>query len=145
MRIQEKDLYHGAALTQIVEHPSFKALNKVDDRYGHYLINHDRRMLVKYRTNSEAPWQFSFPPAETALLKEDLGTDLRVFLCLVCGPETVAILKEDEFHSVLGLDVEGQQWVRVDLPPGGSMRVRGSAGHLTRTIPHNAFPKKVFM
>jgi hypothetical protein len=30
MKIQQKDLFHGAVLTQLVEHNSFKALNKVD-------------------------------------------------------------------------------------------------------------------
>jgi len=47
MKIQHKDLFHGAALTQLVEHNSFKALNKADDKYGHYLVNTDRRLLVK--------------------------------------------------------------------------------------------------
>ena len=28
MKIQEQDIYHGPALMQIVEHPSFKALNR---------------------------------------------------------------------------------------------------------------------
>ena len=36
MKIQQKDYFHGAALTQIVEHESFKALNKADSKYGHY-------------------------------------------------------------------------------------------------------------
>ena len=46
MKIQKMDMFHGAALTQIVEHPSFKALNKADEKYGHYQINHDRRISI---------------------------------------------------------------------------------------------------
>jgi hypothetical protein len=84
-------------------------------------------------------------PSETVLLKEDLDTNSKVFLCLVCGTNTVALLKDDEIRTVLDLSASAQQWVRVDVPPGGSMRVRGSAGSLTRTIPHNAFPNKVFL
>ena len=48
MKIQTQDLYHGAVLTQITEHPSFKALNKADTLYGHYLVNHDTR-LFRYK------------------------------------------------------------------------------------------------
>ena len=35
MKIQKKDLFHGSALTQIVEDPLFTALNKADEKYGH--------------------------------------------------------------------------------------------------------------
>lgn len=42
MKTQEKDLYHGAALTQIVEHTSFRALNLAPVKgYGHHLVNSD--------------------------------------------------------------------------------------------------------
>lgn len=144
MKIQEKHIYHGAALTQIVEHASFKALNKVDDRYGHYLVNRNRRLLVKYRTSSESPWQFSFPSSEVALMASDLEAGAKLFLCLVCGTETVAVLDEEEVRTVLNLESTGQQWVSVELPPGSSLRARGSAGNLPRTIPHKAFPRKIF-
>lgn len=144
MRIQEKHIYHGAALTQIVEHPSFKALNKADDRYGHYLVNRNRRLLVKYRTSSESPWQFSFPKSEVALMASDLEGGAKLFLCLVCGAETVAVLDEEQVRTVLDLGSAGQQWVVIELPLGSSLRARGSAGDLPRTIPHKAFPGKIF-
>lgn len=48
MKIQDQDLYHGAALTQIVEHASFKALNRGSEKYGHYLVNKDQHVFIKY-------------------------------------------------------------------------------------------------
>jgi hypothetical protein len=59
MKIQRKDYYHGAVLTQIVEHKSFKALNKFDEKYGHYKINHDIRLMVKLASEDSDPWQFT--------------------------------------------------------------------------------------
>ncbi|MCB1055795.1 MAG: hypothetical protein KDD11_09835 [Acidobacteria bacterium] len=144
MRIQEKHIYHGAALAQIVEHPSFKALNKADKRYGHYLVNQNRRLLVKYRTSGDSPWQFSFPQSELALMAADLRAGARLFLCLVCGDITVAVLGEEDVRAVLDLGGDSQQWVTVELPPNSSMRVRGSLGTLSKTVPHSAFPRLIF-
>ncbi len=56
MKIQEQDIYHGAALTQIAEHESFKALNKGSERYGHYLINADCHVFIKYSKAAVSPW-----------------------------------------------------------------------------------------
>jgi hypothetical protein len=60
MKIQEQDFYHGPALMQIVEHPSFKALNKGSNRYGHYLVNADCHVFVRYSKAEGDAWSFTF-------------------------------------------------------------------------------------
>lgn len=89
-RIQDQDLFHGAALTQLVEHPSFKALNKKSGTYGHYLLNQDRQLFVKYATGKQT-WQFTFSPAEVALM-HDHGSQRATEVILVCGQETICSL-----------------------------------------------------
>jgi hypothetical protein len=32
----------------------------------------------------------------------------------------------------------------VEVPQGGSMHVKGTAGKLPKTLPHNSFPNKLF-
>lgn len=71
MKVQEQDIYHGTALSQIVRHESFKALNSGSTKQGHYLINSDRHLLVKYRTNEGPTWQFTFKPEEVAAIKKN--------------------------------------------------------------------------
>jgi hypothetical protein len=149
MKIQEKDLFHGAALTQIVEHESFKALNKADEKYGHYQVNHDRRLLLKYSKEESSGnpqfWKFSFNPDDIETLAKDVEKGARIFICLVCRFVSVCILNKEELEEVLDLaNRTATQWVRVEFPSGGSLHVRGSAGKLTRAVPHNAFPAKVF-
>ena len=143
MRVQEKDIYHGAALTQIVEHPTFKALNKADDKYGHYLINTDRRLTCKYRKSGKNKWQFTFQPHEIRNLLDDCRSRDKSYLCLVCSNVTVCALDENEIPQVLDLEREEQQSVYVQFPRGGSLHVSGSAGKLKKTVPHNSFPDKV--
>jgi hypothetical protein len=144
MKIQEQDRFHGAALTQIVEHESFKALNKANERYGHYLINADRHVFVKYRKADATPWSFTFQPEELKAISAELSADRTVYLALVCGTTTICALASDELRAVVNLSATASQWVRVAVPKGGSCHVSGSAGKLNRSVPHNSYPNKLF-
>ena len=144
MKIQEQDLFHGAALTQIVEHQSFKALNRGSTKYGHYLVNADRHVFVKYCKRKGSPWQFTLSQDEIKSMAEEIGNTPNVWLCLVCGTETVCPLNPDEIRELLDLQGGSQQSIRVEIPKGRSCRVKGSNGRLRKTVPHKSFPEKVF-
>jgi hypothetical protein len=144
MKIQEHDQFHGAALTQIVQHPSFKALNKLDSKFGHYRINADICILVKYRTNRESPWQFILNGAEIETLKSDCEADDTNFLCLVCGDSTICAINRDQIKQLIDLSATGQQWIKAEVPDGGSIWLKGSSGSLKRCIPHKNFPDILF-
>lgn len=145
MKIQEQDVYHGPALMQIVEHSSFKALNRASSRYGHYLVNTDRQVFTKYRKTKRSPWQFVFTPDELSALSRAISGGGRVFVCLVCGHTTICALNADELAQVIDVTAGSQQSIRVEVPQGGSCHVSGSKGKLKRTVPHNSFPDKVFV
>lgn len=144
MKVQAQDIYHGIALAQIVRHESFKALNSGSAKQGHYLINSDRHLLVKYRTSNEDPWKFTFTPGEIAAIKKMAKKSKLVFLCLVCGQTTVCALSFDEIKTLLSGKAAEQQSITVESPANASLRVRGTKGELPKTIPHNAFPEKLF-
>jgi hypothetical protein len=144
MKIQTQDLYHGAVLTQITEHPSFKALNKVDSVYGHYLVNHDIRLFVKYLSKTSSPWSFSLHSNELQAIIDDIESSTKVFLCLVCGQETICALNVQEITTLIDLNSK-RQFINVTVATGGSIHVSGSNGDLTRTIKHNSFPNKLFI
>ncbi len=143
MKIQEQDIYHGPALMQIVEHPSFKALNKADTKYGHYSVNVDRRLFVKYSSSAQTPWQFTFQRNDLRAIRGDIAAGKDTFVCLVCGNVTICCLNERELQQLVGLASRAAQWIRVEVPPGGSQHVSGTKGKLKLTIPHNSFPEKV--
>ncbi|MBT6158296.1 MAG: hypothetical protein HOL01_07730 [Planctomycetaceae bacterium] len=146
MKIQDQDLFHGAALTQIVQHESFKALNRGSKtKYGHYLINTNRHVFVKYRKPNQSPWQHTFSEDEIDAIANQIKKRQKVFLCLVCGKTTVCALRIAEIKRVLDMKGEGQQWVRVEVPKGGRCHVSGSNGRLAKTVAHSAFPEKVFV
>ena len=144
MKIQDKDIYHGAALAQIFEYPSFKALGKVDKKYGHYQINHNRRILIKHSSKEEGPWQFTFQDDDCDIIFNDMTSGYETFVCLVCSTTTVCLLDENEFGTIVDISNPEPQWVKVELPPRSRLRVRGSVGELMNPIPNNSFPKKLF-
>jgi len=144
MKIQEQDIYHGPPLMQIVEHPSFKALNRASKGYGHYLVNTDRQVFTKYRKTKRSPWQFVFAPDELSALSNALSGADSVFVCLVCGHATICALNADELRQLVDVAAASQQSIRVEVPSRGSCHVSGSKGKLKRTVPHNSFPNKIF-
>ncbi|HEV3456397.1 MAG TPA: hypothetical protein VHG32_07540 [Thermoanaerobaculia bacterium] len=145
MKIQEQDKYHGPALMQIVEHDSFKALNKADGRYGHYLVNKDIRLWFKYSSAAAEPWQFTFRPGDLRALQDDADLKGHVYVVLVCGYFSVCCLSWPEICSLIDPDSAVAQWVKVGAPQGKQMRVTGSAqSKEPLLIPHNKFPNCIF-
>lgn len=144
MKIQDQDIYHGTALTQVVQHDSFKALNRASGKYGHYLVNKDQHLFVKYRTNRKSPWSFTLQPDELDAIRKEVKLKKFVFLCMVCGAATVCALTHEELQSIVDIASSTPQWIKVTVPKGGSCHVTGSIGALDRVVPHNAFPEKIF-
>lgn len=144
MKIQQKDYYHGAALTQIVEHESFKALNKADAKYGHYKINHDIRLMVKIATSDNDTWQFTANSNDLTIIREGINADDKFFMCLVCGLNTVCLLDSDQVQQLIDVTSDDQQWLKVTAKDGGSLWAKSRIAELSRAIPHNAFPEKLF-
>jgi hypothetical protein len=142
MRIQQKDYYHGAALTQIVEHGSFTALNKVDEKYGHYKVNHNIRLMVKITTNDESPWQFTANASDLSTIEDDIRSGENFYLCLVCGLNTICLLNSDQVEKLLDISSRDQQWLRVK--DTGSLWAWSAKTELNHAIPHNAFPDRLF-
>lgn len=144
MKIQEQDMYHGAVLTQIVQASSFKAVNRGSTKYGHYRINDDRDLFVKYLKKVRGPWTFTTQASELAAMQAVLNSGRKLFLCLVCGKETICVLTSADISAVMDLSSSVPQWLRVEVPPGASCHVSGSTGALPRAIAHSAFPRNVF-
>ncbi|MDB6146541.1 MAG: hypothetical protein JWO45_205 [Spartobacteria bacterium] len=145
MNLREIDFFHGAALTRIVESKNFTALNKCDDKYGHYVLNHNVRLLVKYSSADDGPWQFTFAPDDLRVLAEDFAiTNQQSFVCLVCGRTSICLLSKAEVLELMDVNLAEQQGLRVECPPNSSMRVYKGDKALKHAVPHNAFPEKLF-
>ena len=147
MGITRQDIIHGAVLTPLVEHPSFKALNKPDGApYGVYLLNDDRPFMVKYGRSQNDKWHFTFHPwhisTASTLAQRYPG---RLLIILVCYPTEVCAVTWSEFQQCLDVGAADPQGIRCEIPKGGGIRVYGPRRRrLTRVVPRSAFPSCLF-
>jgi hypothetical protein len=149
MKTQQKDYYHGAPLTQIVEHKSFTALNKVDKKYGHYKINDNIRLMVKIATvnspsSNKDRWKFTFSEDDFDVLENDMKSEDKFFICFVCGETTICLLNHSDINQILDFSNKKPQSIHVEKR--GSLWLTGPCKRkLDRAIPHKDFPDKLFI
>ena len=140
MKINDRQIFFGAALTQIAEFPVFTSINKLTEKDGLYKINDYTNILIKYCSAENGPWRFT-------VRKEDLE-EYCPSLVLICGYSTICLLSECDIDAILDrsafYESNSSQWISVNSPEGGQMRVKGSKGELARLVPHNSYPKDLF-
>lgn len=143
MRIDWRDLYHGAALAQLVADERFVSLRKDAARSGLYSVNGAISILIKHatETRSDGKYQFTFTPEQLAALS--VGDTERRAVVLVCAGEVIAGVVDGALDAVLDREAASDQWVTVEVPEGRQLRVRGSRGD-GPLIPQNAYPAVLF-
>lgn len=165
MKINDDHMYHGAALTQIAEHPRFTAINAFKlngstSRSG-FRVNDDIGVYLKYATKPKGTYQeypFTFTQEHLGELAKMAKGISRVYLALVCVQarqvcclpldrlnELIARRRaakgDDEDQYVLLVTVqEGKSFRAYISPPGARKKILGKA----LIIPRNDFPSRIF-
>lgn len=165
MKINDDHMYHGAALTQIAEHPTFKAVNAFwlngKKSQAAFRINDTTGIYVKYAAlphGSIKEYIFTFTKAhldELAVLREHCT---RVFVVLVCIKiKEICVISYGQLMQMIDLrrevraEDEGQYQVLVTAPPNKQFRVYvnhpGRKGVLIgeQLVRRNAFPELLFV
>jgi len=108
MHINDDHLYHGAALTQIAEYPTFKAINAFEVEDGEksrsaFIVNHDTGIYLKYASKPSEHYReyvFTFTTSNLGELKALTTHYDRVFVVLVCiRAKEICVLTFDEFEK----------------------------------------------
>jgi hypothetical protein len=111
MRINDDHMYHGAALTQIAEHPAFTAINAFkingDKSRCAFRVNDAIGTYIKYASEPKGKhgeYLFTFQQAhldELAKLREKSG---RVFAVLVCiKDKEICVLSQAELDKLIAI------------------------------------------
>lgn len=166
MKINDDHLYHGAALTQIAEYPTFKAINAFEPKKGEksrsaFSVNHDTGVHLKYATKptkAYSEYVFTFSTAnleELEALKKHYAE--RVFIVLVCHEVKeicVVTLEEFQEHRQRRENANGgpepHYQLLVTCESGKSFRVYVNSPGQKKTslkqqvVSRNDFPKAIF-
>lgn len=144
MSIDHKDFMHGAALVAIADSEEFTALNKASSKYGHYVVNHDRNIFVKYNDGTgRGEYAFTYQSADKKQLIETAPGGL-VFVVFVCGNEVITGLAREELGELIDLNSSRSETVKVVASQGRQLRLRGPQGSLS-PIPRNSFPARILI
>ena len=165
MKINDDHMYHGAALTQVAEHPQFTAINAFK-RAGAvsrsaFKVNVDIGVYLKYASKPKAPYGeyvFTFGEDHLRELKSLKKKSSRTFLALVCVHERqICCLPYPGLLQLLAArkkakgSSEAQYTVLVTAPARKSFRVYMNApGRRKRwlgdplIIARNDFPDVIF-
>ncbi|MFD8432389.1 MULTISPECIES: hypothetical protein [Streptomyces] len=139
--IDHKDFMHGAALVAIADSEMFTALNRASVKYGHYVVNHDRHLFIKYNDGrGPGDYFFTFSGEDKARIRSEAAP--LVFAVLVCGNEVVTGIARDELSRLLPLTNSAASTVKVSAPQGRQLRISGPRGQLP-LIARRSFPERV--
>jgi hypothetical protein len=107
MKINEDHLYHGAALTQIAEFPTFKAINAFEiggeKSRSAFIVNHDTGVYLKYATKPNPAFKeyvFTFTQANLDELGKLKAQHPSLFIVLVrYGAKEICTLTLEKFEE----------------------------------------------
>ncbi|MCS3827401.1 hypothetical protein GGP85_002871 [Salinibacter ruber] len=145
--ISTRDPYDGIVLRSLAKYGEPFQIADLGDKAGHFCLNEDAFLLVKYAARNQSPWQFTFHPDDINTLVDDYkegGLFGGSYVCLVCGYDSLCALQETEWSSLLDFDATRQQTFTVRRDPRSSFEVTGSFGELNQKIPASRFPSLVF-
>lgn len=140
--IHKKDFMHGAALVAIADAEGFTALNKLGTKYGHYVVNHDRHIFIKYTLGDGPEFLFNFSDSDKLELTVSAQV-ARAFAVLVCNDEAIVALPTTELTKLIDLHKPTGEQVRIVAEPGKQLWISGPQGELTHAVARTDFPANV--
>lgn len=165
MKINDDHLYHGAALTQIAEHPQFTAINaiRVDGVVSRsaFRINDGIGVYLKYASEPKPPakdYIFTFTKPNKDELTRIAAQSDKTYIAFVCiDDRQICCVEFDVFqewlakrHKALG-HAEDTSTILVNLPKGKEFRVNMNQPGRRKVyldkpllVPRNRFPDALF-
>ena len=146
MKIKEQDFYYGCVLAQIIAHADTTHIAKLNQVKGLYEINGDRQILIKYSTEGNSEWRFTFRRDEIVNIKPNEEHTL-FFVVLVCAARGICLLDANLIHALLPDGVGKSQTIIVSESGGNRMQVHNVNDELKilpKMVFQKAFPADIF-
>jgi hypothetical protein len=142
MAIDFKDFMHGAALIAIADSDDFTALNKASLKYGHYVVNHDRHIFVKYAAGTgPKDYNFNFQKSDKRQILQTAPGG-HVFAVLVCGDEVITAISREDVEQLIDLEDDRADAIKVSAQPNMKLRITGGGLQLP-LVARNSFPGRI--
>ena len=153
MPTSRKAFYYGAVLFEIAEDEHFTSINKIPNiaSSSAYQLNHNMGIYIKHTETNQGGgqggncWKFTFSPEHQDVIRKMFAIyGEKTFLIFVCEDQGFCIVDFGVFATCLDFNHRESEWIEILRPDGGSFKIRGAQGDHPRSIPLNAFPRKLF-
>ncbi len=165
MKIDDNHMYHGAALLQITEHPTFTAINSMDvsgqRSRSAYRINDNLGIFLKYASKPSAlgEYPFTFASSHMEELAAIASQTANTFIALVCVKDReIACIQFQQLQELVERrqkekgTPEEQYVVLVTAPQGKKLRAYVNMPSRRKRIlgnplliPRRSFPDVLFV
>lgn len=157
MPITQEELYHGAAVLNLMEAfgrelpDHYFSIKNLGQR-NFYTITSKRNslltkgrelgagLIIKTSSKRRTPWRYNFHKPHQEEMKRLYSNYGQVFILLIAGEDGIACLDYGSLGEVLDEKFEEQEWVSVKRKPGEYYRVAGNDGTREKGLAPNQFP-----
>jgi hypothetical protein len=134
--INEFKAYHGSAFAEIIDDSTVPITLFRPDLSNNaiYVLNESIGLYVKHSVKRISPWRFTFHKEHVEELRKLLSDFDLVFLVLICGRDSIAVIDAEEIGSLLPISKPESSWVSVQTAHNTMLTVEGSVGNLKQKI-----------
>ena len=134
--INEFKAYHGSAFVELIDESAIPiSLFRPDLRNNAiYVLNDSIGLYLKHSVKRISPWRFTFHKEHVSEITELLLNFEIVYLVLICGRDSIAVIDSDEIKAILPIAKPEASWVSVQTGHNTMLTVEGSSGNLKRKI-----------
>jgi len=134
--INEFKAYHGSAFAEIIDESTVPITIFRPDLSNNaiYVLNDSIGLYIKHSVKRISPWRFTFHTEHVEELAKLFTEFELVFLVLICGRDSIAVMDSEEIGELLPLSKPEGAWVSVRTGHNTMLTVEGSAGSLKRKI-----------
>jgi hypothetical protein len=134
--INEFKAYHGSAFAELIDDSTVPVTLFRPDLSNNavYVLNGSIGLYLKHSVKRISPWRFTFHEEHVEEVKNLLTNFDFVFLVLICGRDSIAVIDSDEIGILLPLPKPEPSWISVQTGHNTMLTVEGSAGNLKRKI-----------
>jgi hypothetical protein len=134
--IGEFELYHGAAIRELIVKATAPVTIVADDEIGRvnsFSVNGRIGLYLKHSHKRLPPWQFTYLPDHLIELDALIARHEEVWLIHICGLDGMVALTLGEFRAMNPEGCETTCFVRIDRDRNTMYRLNGTAGPLKRS------------
>ena len=144
MAIDVFELYHGAALTKLLNFGEKITIKTFpSNSNATFTLNEKVGIYIKYSRKRMTPWIFTFKKLHQEELRTISELHKKTYLVLVCGVDGITCIEYEKLKKILNEQFGEAEWIRVHRYRREQYQLTGSDGKLNYKMSKKKFPSEI--